>query len=68
MNVRNGTCSECQCPTELIYFKKKSFSPDEGNYEHTLPQWIFDVEDEDEYEGNSSLLQELEIDFVHIYK
>ena len=33
-----------------------------------LPSWIFDVDDEDEIEGNSSLLEELEIDPAHIYR
>lgn len=33
-----------------------------------LPSWIFDVDDEDEIEGDSSLLEELEIDPAHIYR
>jgi hypothetical protein len=33
-----------------------------------LPGWIFDVDEEDEIDGDSSLLQELEIDLAHIYK
>lgn len=33
-----------------------------------LPSWIFDVEDEDEIEGDASLLEELEIDPAHIYR
>lgn len=32
-----------------------------------LPDWIFDVDDEDEIDGSSSLLEELEIDLEHIY-
>lgn len=31
-----------------------------------LPSWIFDVDEEDEIEGDSSLLEELEIDPAHI--
>ena len=35
----------------------------------SLPKWLFDVEMEDEYQGNfSSLLDELEIDPSQIYK
>ena len=33
-----------------------------------LPAWIFDVDDDDNYDENSSLLQELEIDLNLIYK
>lgn len=33
-----------------------------------LPSWIFDVDDEDEIQGDSSLLEELEIDPAHIYR
>ena len=35
-----------------------------------LPHWIFDVDSEDEYENNGSatLLEELDIDLLHIYK
>ena len=33
-----------------------------------LPSWIFDVDEEDEIEGDSSLLEELEIDPAHIYR
>ena len=33
-----------------------------------LPGWIFDVDEEDVVDNNSSLLQELEIDVNHIYK
>ncbi len=33
-----------------------------------LPSWIFDVDDEDEIDGDSSLLEELEIDPAHIYR
>jgi hypothetical protein len=33
-----------------------------------LPSWIFEVDDEDEIAGGSSLLEELEIDPAHIYR
>lgn len=33
-----------------------------------LPDWIFDVDSEDEDDGQSSLLQELEVDIGHIYR
>jgi hypothetical protein len=40
-----------------------------GEYiDHPLPGWIFEVDEDDEYEGSSSLLQELEIDISHIYR
>jgi len=33
-----------------------------------LPNWIFDVDSEDEYDNNNvSLLEELDIDLIHIY-
>lgn len=33
-----------------------------------LPDWLFDVDEEDEDDLDSSLLQELEIDPEHIYR
>ena len=34
-----------------------------------LPHWMFDVDSDDEYdENNIGLLEELEIDFVHIFR
>mmetsp|Transcript_3266 Transcript_3266/g.5081 ORF Transcript_3266/g.5081 Transcript_3266/m.5081 type:complete len:224 (-) Transcript_3266:1194-1865(-) len=33
-----------------------------------LPRWIFEVDEEDEIQGDSSLLEELEIDPAHIYR
>ena len=40
------------------------------NRDIKLPHWIFDVDSEDEYESNDSLtlLEELDIDLIHIYK
>jgi hypothetical protein len=36
---------------------------------HDLPNWLFDIEDEDRDESNQkSLLEELEIDPRHIYR
>ena len=33
-----------------------------------LPEWLFDVDDEDDVDNNNSLLQELDIDLSHIYR
>jgi len=34
-----------------------------------LPHWMFDVDSDDEYdENNVGLLEELDIDFVHIFR
>jgi hypothetical protein len=34
-----------------------------------LPHWMFDVDSDDEYdENNIGLLEELDIDFVHIFR
>ena len=33
-----------------------------------LPDWIFDIDDEDDVDINSPLLQELEIDINQIYR
>jgi hypothetical protein len=39
-----------------------------GQQGNELPSWIFDVDDEDEVQGDASLLEELEIDPGHIYR
>ena len=33
-----------------------------------LPDWIFDVDSDDEYDNDTSILQELDIDLNQIYK
>jgi hypothetical protein len=34
----------------------------------SLPSWWFEVDEEDDIDTNTSLLQELEIDLPHIYR
>jgi hypothetical protein len=45
---------------------RRSKAPPQQGIE--LPSWIFDVDEEDEIEGESSLLEELEIDPAHVYR
>ena len=39
-----------------------------SNRDIKLPHWIFDVDSDDEYDENSGLLEELDIDIIHIYR
>lgn len=38
------------------------------NQHDSLPSWWFEVDDEDDIDTNTSLLQELEIDLPQIYR
>jgi len=55
-------------PAEMIKKGKRQSSIATPKQGIELPRWIFEVDEEDEIQGDSSLLEELEIDPAHIYR